>query len=282
MEVTSHPCVACGTYVPRNEMFGAEPDLRCNDCAAQLRERLNPAAVRRGPARAIAGGDGRATLGLLALLAVVWLAFRFQGARDSLTSLLFAATTAWDATGELVRRVTHAWQPAVWAITHMSFWHLVMNGFALWQVGRIVEVGWGARVMLFVVLGSAIAGTAAGWLLNAVPTIGLSGGIFGLDGWLLALRRHHPVATAVVSRVFIHSLLATTVLLVLLTELGGVPISHAAHAAGFVFGWLAGMAARSPRPLPLLLLMAFGLLALLVAAPSLDPLGLPVRLFGGR
>ncbi|MFM8979773.1 MAG: rhomboid family intramembrane serine protease [Planctomycetia bacterium] len=282
MEVTSHPCVACGTYVPRNEMFGTAPDLRCNDCAAELRERLSPAAVRRGPARAIAGGTGRVALGLLALLGVIWVAYHVDSARDALNNLLFGATASINAAGEGVMRLAHAWQPALWAITHISFWHLAMNGFAFWQVGRIVELGWGGRVMLFVVLASGIAGTAAGWLLNGVPTIGLSGGIFGLDGWLLALRRHHPVATAVVSRVFIHSLLASTVLLVLLTELGGIPISHAAHAAGFAFGWLAGMAARSRQPLPLLILLAFGLLALLVAAPSFDPLGLPVRLFGGR
>lgn len=282
MEVTSHPCVACGTYVPRNEMFGVEPDLRCNDCAAALRERLHPAAVRRGPARAVAGGTGRVALGLLALLGVIWVAYHVDSARDALNSLLFGAAVAIDARGEAAMRLAHAWQPALWAITHISFWHMAMNGIAFWQVGRIVEVGWGGRVMLFVVLGSAIAGTTAGWLLNAVPTIGISGGIFGLDGWLLALRRHHPVANAVVSRVFIHSLLASTVLLVLLTELGGIPISHAAHAAGFLWGWLAGMAARSRFPLPLLILLGFGVIALLVAAPSLDPLGLPTRLFGGR
>lgn len=281
--VGTYPCVACGTYVPREEMFGVAPDLRCSDCASSLRKRLHPAAVRRGPGSTVHGStDGRATALLVGLLAVIWLAFRITPVRDALEGLLFSAMVAFDGTGEAVRRVAHWWQPALWSVTHISFLHLLMNGFAFWQVGRIVEFGWGGRVLLFVVLASAMTGTAAGWVINGVPTIGLSGGIFGLDGWLLALRRHHAVAGAVVTRVFVHSLLASTVLLVLLTELGGVPISHVAHAAGFLWGYAAGLCARRDRPAVGFVLLGFATLALLVVTPSLDPLGWPVRLFGGR
>jgi membrane associated rhomboid family serine protease len=277
----SVPCVTCGTPTPRAEMFGAAPDLRCADCADRLRNRTDPRAVRRGPGTfALVHRDPRATVALLATMAVLWVAWNWM-------PTLKERLGQWMGMAQVGQMLWIDLRPeplaiALRAVMHISFWHLLMNGLALYQIGRWIELGWGPRAVLLLTLGGAVAGVAAGWLVNGAPTIGLSGGIFTLEGWLLTLRRHHPVAAALVSRVFIHSLLASTLLMVLLTELGGMPISHVAHAAGFLFGLLAGLAARSRAPLPLYFALALIPLGLALLCSELAPLDLPLTLFGRR
>ena len=90
----------------------------------------------------------------------------------------------------------------------------------------------------------------------------------------------HAIDVARACRVFINSILASTVLLVVLTEVGGWRISHVGHAAGFLWGFLAGLCARRPKPLPLYLLLAAATLTLLLVAPGLEPLGWSTRLTG--
>jgi membrane associated rhomboid family serine protease len=264
-------------------MFGHGADLRCADCAEALRERMHPSTVRRSPMRAqLVSTEPRVTAWLVGLLAVIWVAFQIDATREALGNLVFGGRVVLSSAGEVGVRLAHAWQPLLWSLSHVHIAHILLNGLALFQAGRLIEMGWGGRRLLFLALGAGACGTAAGWLVNAVPTIGISGGIFGLDGYLIALRRHHALAAAVVSRVFIHSLLASTVLLVILTEVGGMPISHVAHGAGFLWGYLAGMAARSPRPLPLFALLGAVVLGLCFATPHIAPLGWDTRLFGGR
>jgi len=273
-------CVGCSTPTPRAEMFGHGADLRCPSCAEAIRERLHPSQVRRSPAmfRPVST-EPRVTGTVLGLIAVVWVGLQVSALRPHFLSLIGLI----DAPGFADRfyiMAIEVWHPVARAVSHVALWHLVMNGLALFQIGRWIELGWGGRVLAFTLLGSAIFGTTAAWLVNAQPAIGLSGGIFGIDGWLLALRRHHAVATAIVNRVFLHSLVAGTLLLVVLTEVGGMPISHVGHAAGFLWGYLAGLAARRAKPLPLFLLLAAATVALLVATPHLEPLGWRTSLFG--
>lgn len=277
----SVPCVTCGTPTARAEMFGAAPDLRCGTCADRLRHRTDPRTVRRGPIGFTpASRDPRATVALLATLAVVWVGWNVMptvSARLQDWVGMVRADPFW-----MVDRRPGPLAIALRAVLHISLWHLVLNGLALYQIGRWIELGWGPRALLFLTLGGAITGVAAGWLLNGAPTIGLSGGLFTLDGWLLMLRRHHAVATAIVNRVFINALLASTVLMVILTEVGGMPISHVGHAAGFLFGLLAGLVARSSAPPRLLFALALIPLGLAYACSELAPLGLPLTLFGNR
>jgi membrane associated rhomboid family serine protease len=275
------PCVTCGTPTPRAEMFGAAPDLRCGTCADRLRQRTDPRAVRRGPTAVfLAGRDPRATVALLATMVVLWVAWKFVPTLK--THLEDWIGMQQVPRGWLIDVRPDALAIALRSVLHINFWHLLMNGLALHQIGRWIELGWGPRAVLLLTLGGGIAGVAAGWLVNGAPTIGISGGIFTLEGWLLTLRRHHPVAAALVSRTFIHSLLASTLLLVVLTEVGGMPISHVAHAAGFLFGLLAGLAARSRAPFALYFALALIPLGLAHLCSEVAPLGLPLTLFGRR
>lgn len=81
------------------------------------------------------------------------------------------------------------------AFLHSGFWHLVLNMYALWLLGRVLEpaLGWARYLGLYLL--SAIAGNAAvyvvanltgGWNVGAV---GASGAIFGLFGALMIMYR---------------------------------------------------------------------------------------------
>lgn len=89
------------------------------------------------------------------------------------------------------------WQVVTYAFLHGGVLHLLLNLYALWMFGARLEGAWGSRVFAFYyltcVIGAAlvqlvIAGLAA--KQGAVyPTIGASGGVFGL---LLAFGLRYP------------------------------------------------------------------------------------------
>ena len=141
-------------------------------------------------------------------------------------------------------------------------------GLALWQLGQIMEPVWGRVTFLAVLLGSGIAGSAASWIMNApVPTVGLSGGIFGLATFLFALRRHHAVAAAIATTRFRNSLIAWFLACLVLTFTGTFNISNSGHAIGALTGWLIGRAHVAWRG-RLDALVAAGLVVVAVLAAS--------------
>lgn len=283
-------CVGCGSPTPRREMFGVEPDLRCPPCADALRHRTSPAQVRARPAsfRPPTGRpEGRVAIAVAVGLGVLFLARMVPGPlADLLQRVLYDNLTVRtlgpveEPTGFRLGGHPEPWQLVGWALLHGGVLHVLLNALALVQVGRWVEWGWGARTLLFVLLGAGVAGVAAGWLVNGRVTIGISGGLFALDGWLLAQRRHHVVASALVNRVFVHSLIVSALIMVVLTETGAYPVSHVGHAAGFLWGLCAGFAARGRGRVAGFAALSLLTLALVLLPHFVEPLGLRVTLFG--
>jgi rhomboid family protein len=77
------------------------------------------------------------------------------------------------------------WQPVTYAFLHGSFNHVFFNMFAVWMFGFQLERSWGSqRLALFYlvcVLGAAAAQILVQQFTGAMyPTIGASGGVFGL------------------------------------------------------------------------------------------------------
>ena len=74
------------------------------------------------------------------------------------------------------------WQLISYAFLHGSFGHILFNMFALWMFGVQIENRWGSsRFALFYficVVGAAI--THLFFITSPVPTIGASGGVFGV------------------------------------------------------------------------------------------------------
>ena len=81
------------------------------------------------------------------------------------------------------------WQLATYSLLHASFGHLFFNMLTLWFIGAYLERDWGSRrfieCYLFCVVGAALVtiGVAYSHFLGmqpSIPTVGASGGIFGL------------------------------------------------------------------------------------------------------
>ncbi len=227
-------CTDCGAKVARDEVFGVEGDERCERCADGIRRRFESARLRH------ASGGLRRPIATIAVLVVVAALFVVQEAtaRRSATE-----ARPWIAT--LQQNVT-VWTGSWWrhltsTLLHAGPLHLVMNGFVFWQLGRLFEAAWGRTTLLTVVLAAGTAGSAASWIFNApVPTVGISGGIFGLATFLFALKNHHPVAAAVATPYLRNQLLAWFGICLVLTYTGTLPISNSGHAVGAVVGWILG------------------------------------------
>jgi len=86
------------------------------------------------------------------------------------------------------------WQLLTYAFLHGSVWHLLLNMFALYMFGSDLERVWGPRRYLLYyvvcVLAAALSQIAfAATTAAYYPTIGASGGVFGL---LLAFALYFP------------------------------------------------------------------------------------------
>jgi membrane associated rhomboid family serine protease len=124
-------------------------------------------------------------------------------------------------------------------LVHANLVHLLVNMYALYLLGPLVEGLWGSRTFLAFYLLTAAAASTASFLLSPGNSVGASGAIFGLVGVLLAgTRAHHPVldrqARAIVPQ------LGSIILINLAIGffLAGT-IDNAAHIGGLVAGlWL--------------------------------------------
>lgn len=77
------------------------------------------------------------------------------------------------------------WQLLTYAFMHGSFEHIFFNMFGLWMFGSEVERVWGEKRYLHFYIACVLAAAFTQLIFNAVtgspyPTIGASGGLFGL------------------------------------------------------------------------------------------------------
>jgi membrane associated rhomboid family serine protease len=150
------------------------------------------------------------------------------------------------------------WQVVTYGFLHGSFPHIAFNMFALWMFGGPVENALGARrytIYYFVcVLGAAAAQLATVALMSPgdfAPTLGASGGVFGL---LIAFAVLYPKARIVALYVPVPVPAPIAVVIYMLIELVfGVTgtqssVAHFAHLGGAVVGFLLLMFWRSQQP----------------------------------
>ena len=120
--------------------------------------------------------------------------------------------------------------------------HLLLNMYALWIVGPIVESIWGKRLLLLFYVLTAIAASTASFLTSPGPAVGASGAIFGLVGVIFAgTRAHHPMldrrARAIVPQ--LGFFIVVNLFFGFLSEGAGGNIDNAAHVGGLISGmWL--------------------------------------------
>lgn len=162
---------------------------------------------------------------LLGLLVVIYLAQMFARRSVPIELVGLVKPAVWN--GE-------AWRLLTAALLHVNGAHLWMNGAALLATGRLVEVHSRRDHLPLVFLVSALAGSVASLLLYPnVTSVGASGGLMGLIGFLLVLgyRRRDALPPGFAGTI-LFSIAATAVL----GLVGFALIDNAAHLGGLLAG----------------------------------------------
>lgn len=135
------------------------------------------------------------------------------------------------------------WRLFTVTLLHGGYLHLFFNMYALYLAGSLVEQLYGSRLFLVLYLLSAAAGSIGSFVFGGdIPSVGASGGVFGLFGVLLAVSRtHHPVLDR--RGQMLIGQIGGLILINLLFGFGiagfGGGIDNAAHVGGLVAGlWL--------------------------------------------
>ncbi|MCZ4312177.1 rhomboid family intramembrane serine protease [Comamonadaceae bacterium G21597-S1] len=138
------------------------------------------------------------------------------------------------------------WQVVSYAFLHGGLTHLAFNMFGLWMFGSELERVWGARRMLQFYFASVLVAAAAQLIVTGVmgsqaPTVGASGGLFGLlIGFAMVFPRRKitPLIPPIPmpAPVFVGLYGAIELTLGVTGSASGV--AHFAHLGGLLGGWL--------------------------------------------
>jgi membrane associated rhomboid family serine protease len=138
------------------------------------------------------------------------------------------------------------WQVATYAFLHGNFGHLFFNMLGLWMFGAELERIWGPRRFIQFYTASVLAAAGMQLLVNVIlgspyPTVGASGGLFGL---LLAYGMMFPNRTVMLlippipmkARTFVMVFGGLELLFGVTGTQSGV--AHFAHLGGMLGGYL--------------------------------------------
>jgi membrane associated rhomboid family serine protease len=139
------------------------------------------------------------------------------------------------------------WQLLTYSFLHGSVWHIFVNMFALYMFGGDLERTWGPRRFFTLYFASVVTAAIAQLVTSALlggepyPTIGASGGIFGV---LLAFAMVFPRRTIIllIPPIPMPAWLFVTLYGGLELFLGvtgtQVDVAHFAHLGGMLGAWL--------------------------------------------
>jgi membrane associated rhomboid family serine protease len=138
------------------------------------------------------------------------------------------------------------WKLLTCFFLHGGLVHLVFNSMALSRLGQWVEGLTEAAWVPLILLLSTLGGSVAGFLLPPdVPSVGASGGVLGLLGFLLVFARHPQRA---IPPAFQRLLWQWVAYVVVLGLIGWKVIDNAAHVGGLLTGAALGAAANAQLP----------------------------------
>jgi len=147
--------------------------------------------------------------------------------------------------------VTHGYvyQVVTYAFLHSGLGHILFNMLALWMFGSQFEMDWGTKRFLefyfFCVIGAALTTIAVSYagllgLTPLVPTVGSSGGIYGIllaFGIIYADREImlFPFPFTIKAKYFVIGLVFIAVYM---SISGPAGVAYVAHLGGLVFGFI--------------------------------------------
>lgn len=137
------------------------------------------------------------------------------------------------------------WQVVTYAFLHANLTHLAFNMFGLWMFGSDLERVWGSRRYLMFFTVSVLAAAAAQLVVTTltgsnVPTVGASGGLFGLlIGFALVFpnRTITPLLPPVPMPAWLFVTIYGLIELTLGVTGTASGVAHFAHLGGLVGGW---------------------------------------------
>lgn len=138
-----------------------------------------------------------------------------------------------DRAGLLKGENVEWWRYLTGPLLHGNLLHWVMNAAGLLYLGRRVELLARWPHVIIVMVGAAWVGGLATSYMMSKPSVGASGGIMGLLGFLLVFETLHTKLVPKSSR---KRLLAAVIGTVLMGILGFQFIDNAAHAGGLIAG----------------------------------------------
>ncbi len=154
--------------------------------------------------------------------------------------------TGWLALWPVGSGLFMPWQLVTYAFLHGSVLHLAFNMLGVWMFGAELERVWGARRMAWFYFASVLAAATTELIVMAasgsdVPTIGASGGVFGL---LMGFALLFPKRTVMLifppipmpAWLFVTLYAGLELTLGLTGRQSGV--AHFAHLGGLLGGWL--------------------------------------------
>src|SRR6267378_4047083 len=142
------------------------------------------------------------------------------------------------------------WQLATYSFLHASLGHLLVNMLTLWMFGSQEEQDWGSSKFLefyfFCVIGAALVTVAVAYtglpgVSTTIPTIGASGGIYGLliaFGMLYGDREVFlfPFPFSIKAKYLVGIIIFVVVVATFQPSQGGV--ANFAHLGGLFFGFI--------------------------------------------
>ncbi len=175
--------------------------------------------------------------GLILLFGIQW----YVGFDTTLKAAALVKTAVWE--GQWWRLITGT-------LLHGNIVHIAFNGMFLIQVGREMEGLSHPLLLPIVFLFSAVCGSVASlFLLPGIPSVGASGGLLGLIGFLtiLGVKKGKALPSA-----FQYGNIATLVLISGIGLLAWNMIDNAGHLGGAFGGAFAGLVFinRDPSALP--------------------------------
>lgn len=170
------------------------------------------------------------------------------------------------------------WTPITSIFLHASPEHLLLNMFALYFFGRVVERQLGWKKMFLIFIGAGIAGDVAlsatallGLSSPLIPTIGASAAIFGLLGVAMFMRPLEiviypyivPVPLILVALLYV--LYNITAFVAVVASGQESEIAYVAHIGGLAAGILIGLKIEGKKR-GAIILLAFILLIIIILA----------------
>jgi membrane associated rhomboid family serine protease len=189
---------------------------------------------------------GRVTMVLIGINVTVFLIVLGSGGSDSplvREGILFSADRlAWDRRTLVTGVDGGAWWRLLTSVfLHTQFLHIILNMYALWIFGPLLErfLGYARFLALYLTCGMAGSVTVVYFTASNQPTLGASGAIFGLFGAaVLILRSRGADITSWMVLLGINLVISFTV----------PSISWQGHIGGLVAGLLLGLVfAYTPR-----------------------------------